>query len=137
MDTLQARHTTFSTITPNLIVADMPRSVAFYRDVLGFAVDKTVPDEAPFVFAWMKRDETSVFLNAVEAVREEIPELASRPIGGTLGLFVVIKGIDALLARIDGKAPIVMPMRTTFYGMREFAVTDPDGYVLTFAEPVS
>jgi uncharacterized glyoxalase superfamily protein PhnB len=85
----------------------------------------------------MKRDETSVFLNAVEAVREEMPELASRPIGGTLGLFVVIKGIDALLARIDGKAPIVMPMRTTFYGMREFAVTDPDGYVLTFAEPVS
>jgi uncharacterized glyoxalase superfamily protein PhnB len=30
-----------------------------------------------------------------------------------------------------------MPMRTTFYGMREFAVTDPDGYILTFAERVA
>jgi uncharacterized glyoxalase superfamily protein PhnB len=138
METLQGSPTTtFSTITPNLVVADMARSVAFYRDLLGFALFQSVPDQAPYAFAWMKRDDTSVFLNALEAVREELPEMASRPIGGTLGLFVLIAGIDALFTRLDGKAPVVMPMRTTFYGMREFAVTDPDGYILTFAERVA
>ena len=29
---------------------------------------------------------------------------------------------------------IVMPIETKFYGMREFAIEDPDGYVITFAE---
>ena len=29
---------------------------------------------------------------------------------------------------------IVMPIVTQFYGMREFAIEDPDGYVITFAE---
>ena len=29
---------------------------------------------------------------------------------------------------------IVMPIATQFYGMREFAIEDPDGYVLTFGE---
>jgi hypothetical protein len=28
-----------------------------------------------------------------------------------------------------------MPVTKQFYGMREFAVADPDGHVVTFAEP--
>ena len=39
--------------------------------------------------------------------------------------------------RIAPHAPVVMPLKTQFYGMREFAVTDPDGHILTFAERVS
>ena len=31
-------------LTPNLIVADVSRSIAFYRDVLGFSLEQTVPD---------------------------------------------------------------------------------------------
>ena len=30
-----------------------------------------------------------------------------------------------------------MELKTQFYGMREFAVEDPDGHILTFAERVS
>ncbi len=29
-----------------------------------------------------------------------------------------------------------MTLRTQFYGMREFAVYDPDGHLITFAERV-
>jgi uncharacterized glyoxalase superfamily protein PhnB len=28
-----------------------------------------------------------------------------------------------------------MPVTDQFYGMREFTITDPDGYVVTFAQP--
>ena len=38
-------------LSPNLIVSDVDRSRAFYRDVLGFSVAQTVPDAAPYVFA--------------------------------------------------------------------------------------
>ena len=63
----------FADVTPNLIVSDLDRSLAFYRDVLGFSVFATVPEAAPFVFAWMQRDGVNVFLNTVGSVKDEHP----------------------------------------------------------------
>ena len=132
----------FSDVTPNLVVTNVERSLAFYRDVLGFSLVTTVPDAAPFAFAWMRRDGVSVFLNSVDAVHEEQPELAARPIGGTGTLFITLEaetpadGVDALLAGIGSRARVVMALKNQFYGLREFAMEDPDGYVITFAQPL-
>ena len=129
--------TKFASITPNLIVRDIARSTAFYRDVLGFAIKQTVPDTEPFVFVWMERDGIPVFLNDLKGVEHEYPNAASLPQGGTATLFFVISGVDAYHSLIASKANVVMPLKTQFYGMREFAVTDPDGHLITFAERVS
>jgi catechol 2,3-dioxygenase-like lactoylglutathione lyase family enzyme len=126
----------FTSVTPNLIVRDIARSTAFYRDVLGFAVKQTVPDAAPFVFVWLERDGVPVFLNAVHAVAEDYPDAASRPAGGTATMFFIVSEVDALHDAVAPHAPVVMPLKTQFYGMREFAVTDPDRHILTFAERV-
>jgi catechol 2,3-dioxygenase-like lactoylglutathione lyase family enzyme len=129
--------TTFSSVTPNLLVADIDRSAAFYRDVLGFVVKQTVPDAAPFVFVWLERDGVPVFLNDSKAVAHDFPDALRRTPGGTATMFFVVSGVDALHARVAPHAPIVMPLKTQFYGMREFAVTDPDGHLITFAERVA
>ena len=50
-------------LTASLFTNQMDRATAFYRDVLGFTVKQTVPDQAPFVFVWLERDSVSVFLN--------------------------------------------------------------------------
>ena len=133
----------FSDVTPNLVVSNVDRSLAFYRDVLGFALTATVPDAAPFAFAWMRRDDVSVFLNSVEAVRQDHPELAARPLGGTGTLFIVLEagtvadGVDALFASIGSRAKVIMGLKDQFYGMREFGVEDPDGYVIFFAQRIA
>ena len=130
----------FSDVTPNLVVTDVARSLAFYRDVLGFSLVTTVPDAAPFAFAWMKRDGVNVFLNSVETIRTHDAELAARPIPGAAGLFIVIDaetiagGVDALFAAIGSRARVRMPLTDQFYGMREFTVEDLDGYVIIFAQ---
>ena len=132
----------FSDVTPNLVVSNVERSMAFYRDVLGFSVSATVPDNGPFVFAWMLRDGVNVFLNSRESV-EEHAELASRPLGGTATLFIVVEaddvaaGIDALFASISPRARVMMPLKDQFYGMREFGIEDPDGYVIFFAQRIA
>lgn len=129
-------------VVPNLVVSDIDRSTAFYRDVLGFSIVQTVPDAAPFVFVWLRRDEVSVFLNAAAAVREEHPELANRTPGGTNTLFFTMEaadvpsGIDALFDRIKPHARVCMPLKNQFYGMREFGIEDPDGHVIFFAQPI-
>jgi uncharacterized glyoxalase superfamily protein PhnB len=131
----------FADVTPNLVVADVGRSLAFYRDVLGFSLVATVPEAAPYVFAWVRRDAVNVFLNSVESVKEQ-PTLAARPIGGTNTLFIVLEaatvaeGVDAMCAAIAGKAPVFMPLKDQFYGMREFGIEDPDGYVIFLAQEI-
>jgi catechol 2,3-dioxygenase-like lactoylglutathione lyase family enzyme len=127
----------FTSITPNLIVRDIARSTAFYRDVLGFDLKQTVPETEPFVFVWLERDGVPVFLNDITAATHDYPNAAALPPGGTAALFFVITGVDAYHAAVAPKANVVMPLKTQFYGMREFAITDPDGHLITFAERVS
>jgi uncharacterized glyoxalase superfamily protein PhnB len=129
--------TTFASVTPNLIVQDVERSTAFYRDVLGFVIKQTVPDAAPFVFVWLERDGVPVFLNDSTAAEHDYPQASGRPAGGTATMFFIVAGVDALHATVAPHATVVMPLKTQFYGMREFAIEDPDGHILTFAERVS
>ena len=129
--------TTFTSVTPNLIVRDIAKSTAFYRDVLGFEIKQTVPDLEPFVFVWLERDSVPVFLNDIKAAEHDYPAAAELPRGGTAALFFVITGVDAYHAAVAPQAKIVMPLKTQFYGMREFAITDPDGHIITFAERVA
>jgi uncharacterized glyoxalase superfamily protein PhnB len=128
--------TRFNSVTPNLLVRDVKKSTEFYRDVLGFTMGETVPDKAPFVFVWMKRDQVSVFLNDIKAAVADYPPAASMPQGGTAAMFFIIDNVDDYHAMVAPKAKVIMPLKTQFYGLREFAVTDPDGHIITFAERV-
>ena len=119
-------------VTPNLIVSDIDRSAAFYRDLLGFSVVTTVPEQGPFVFVWLQRGAVSVFLNARGAGRS----------AGALSMFMTVEadsiaeGIDALFGAIESKVTVIMPLKDQFYGMREFGILDPDGYVIFFAQRI-
>jgi uncharacterized glyoxalase superfamily protein PhnB len=123
-------------VTPNLLVRDLDRSTAFYRDVLGFSVLATVPEQSPFVFVWMQRDGVNVFLNDAASAGEEYPTLRGKAIGASLTIYITLSGVDEYFKSVSPRATIEAPLDTKPYGMREFAVVDPDGYVLTFAEEV-
>ena len=124
-----------NTLTPNLVVSNVERSIAFYRDVLGFTVTATVPDSFPLVFASLRHGAVEVFLNAPEAASAEYPLFSNRPIGGTLTLFIGVSDIVAAYDALKDRVKIVMPFEKKWYGVTEFAFEDPDGYVITFAQP--
>jgi lactoylglutathione lyase len=126
----------FTKLTPNLLVASVERSLAFYVDTLGFARGMTVPDASPFVFASVTGDAVEIFFNDAAGAVKEYPAFAGKPIGCTGTMFIEVQGVDALHDRLKPAVKIVMPIETKFYGMREFAIEDPDGYVITFAERV-
>ena len=128
---------TFKKLTPNLLVANVERSLAFYVDVLGFARGLPVPEESPFVFASVTAGSVEIFFNDASTAIAEYPGFGGKPIGATGTMFIEVEGVDALHERLQQAAKIVMPLVTQFYGMREFAIEDPDGYVITFAERVN
>src|SRR5580704_301057 len=127
----------FQKLTPNLVVKDVAAAVEFYRSVLGFQTAFTVPDNAPYVFASVTNGVVEIFFNDQKAVREDYPSLGTDPLGGTLTLFIEVAGIEEVLAAVQkAGAKITMPLKTQFYGMREFAFEDPEGWVITIAERV-
>ena len=124
----------FKKLTPNLVVANVERSLAFYVDTLGFTRGMTVPEQSPFVFASVTNGSVEIFLNDAATAIKEYPSFAGKPIGATATMFIEMEGIDAFHDAVKPKVKITMPIVTQFYGMREFAIEDPDGYLITFAE---
>jgi uncharacterized glyoxalase superfamily protein PhnB len=127
----------YKKLTPNLLVASVERSLAYYTEVLGFSRGMTVPEQPPLVFAQVTSGAVEIFFNDAKGAVAEYPMLGDRPIGATGTMFIEVEQIEALHADLQSKATIVVPLFTQWYGMKEFAIADPDGYLITFAERAS
>ena len=64
------------------------------------------------------------------------PSMSAGARKGPAYLYLEVEDLDAVLAAMKD-VKIVMPVRTAFYGMREFSVQDPAGHFITFAQPVA
>lgn len=127
----------YTKLTPNLVVHDVQSAIHFYTTVLGFQQSITVPDAPPYVFASVTAGNIEIFFNDQKAVAADYPPLAQEPLGGTMTLFLECEGIEEVLRAVEESgARIVMPLKTQFYGMREFAFVDPQGWTVTMAERV-
>ena len=62
------------------------------------------------------------------------PAMAAAARKGPTYLYLEVDNLDAVLAAMKDVQK-VMPERTASYGMREFAVQDPAGHFITFAQP--
>ena len=123
-------------LTPNLIVRNVEASLKFYRDVLGLESAMTVPEQAPYVFAGVSNGAVEIFFNDQKVVAAEYPKLAET-IGASLTLYMEVKSLQEVLDRVQkAGAKIAMPTTEQFYGMKEFAFEDQDGYTITIAEKI-
>ena len=123
-------------LTPNLIVRDVEASLKFYREVLGLEPAMTVPEQAPYVFAGVSNGTVEIFFNDQKVVAAEYPKLAAS-IGASLTLYMEVDSLQGVLDRVQkAGAKISMPVTEQFYGMKEFAFEDGDGYTITIAEKI-
>ena len=120
------------TISPNLFVKDINKTIAFYQ-ALGFELVTTVPEKGDFVWAMMTCGTVTFMFQTFESLKTELPEI-HRNDGGSLLFYIKLKGIRTLFDRVKGKVTIVKGLEKTFYGATEFSILDNNGYVLTFAE---
>jgi uncharacterized glyoxalase superfamily protein PhnB len=107
-----------------LYVKDMHAALADYRDKLGFSVEFTWED--PPRYACLCLGDAAVHLNSYAAP------------AATSIVCIFCKGVDALHDDLAVRgAHITRPPKDEPYGMREFAVTDPDGHQLIFGQGIS
>ena len=121
-------------LTPNLVVRNVEASLKFYRETLGLEKAISVPDESPYVFAAVSNGAVEIFFNDQKTVAAELPSLAAT-IGASLTLYMEVDNLQTVFERVqEAGANISMPVTEQFYGMKEFAFEDGDGYTITIAQ---
>lgn len=124
-------------ITAVLLVKEIEPVIPFWVDRLGFAKTIEVPDGNKLGFVAFQKDATEVMYQTYASVEKDAPKQVSETARkGPSYLYMEVDNIDAVLAAMKD-AKIVMPVRTAFYGMKEFSVQDPGGHFITFAQPVA
>jgi catechol 2,3-dioxygenase-like lactoylglutathione lyase family enzyme len=117
-------------------VFDMPTSLRFYRDLLGFEIldtsDPNAGDEVDWCFLRLGKAELMLNTAYEGPERPAVPETPRVAAHSDTCLYFACPDVDGvyryLRARdVDVNEPTVAP-----YGMKQLYVTDPDGYYLCF-----
>jgi len=126
-------------IAPQWIVEDVPTSVAFYRDKLGFAVE-FLGD--PPLFAILRKDGITLMVRALPAAGMPRPNFVAFQRAGwhtdgaeAWDAYVWVENIDSFYEALRQKdIDFVKALTQTDHGTREFEIRDPDGYNLCFGQ---
>ncbi len=118
-------------LVPSLMVRDLDETLDFYVEKLGFEVTGCYPETGEPIWAEAGRDGICLQFFSADAAPEGFP---SRPaLTGTL--YIYPASVLKLAAELRGRVLFEWGPEVMDYGQREFAVCDPDGYILAFAEP--
>jgi predicted enzyme related to lactoylglutathione lyase len=124
----EARNGELLAVAPVLRVAELGRSLAHYRDCLGFAVEFVYED----AYAAVARDGCRIHLKCAPPAERD---LAAFEAAEHLDACFTVRDARGLSARFaEAGVGFSVPLRVMPYGT-EFYVRDPDGYILGFVEP--
>ena len=126
-----------SKIVPEIVVSNLAQSQQFYETV-GFAKDNEgiVDDNGPQWISMAMGDATVWLLR--EDIADSLEEGAPR--GNGVHLFLSVDDVDAVYDRLSKSGlqmNIVKEIETLWYGLREFRLQDPNGYLWIINMPVS
>jgi uncharacterized glyoxalase superfamily protein PhnB len=121
-------------ITPVLLVKEIEPLVPFWVERLGFTKTIEVPDGNKLGFVAFQKGAAEVMYQTYASVEKDAPPaMSAEARKGPTYLYMEVDNLDAVLAGMKDVKK-VMPERTAFYGMKEFAVQDPGGHFITFAQ---
>ena len=128
-------------LVPELLVTDVDESLVFWRDLCGFTVKYARPNEG---FAYIVRGSAHVMLEQAGLGRNWVTGPLEKPLGRGINFQIEVGDIDPIVAALAaaGIDLFMAPEMKTYrvggaeLGVRQFLVTDPDGYLLRFQSPI-
>ena len=126
-------------VTTLLEIFDVPKAVAFSRDVLGFEVVGTSQPSDDFNWALLKLGDAELMLNTAYEDHEWPPATDPARIAAHADtkLFFGCPDVDAACTHFQAKGVNVGEPIIRDYGMKQLWLTDPDGFRLCFQWPAA
>jgi catechol 2,3-dioxygenase-like lactoylglutathione lyase family enzyme len=122
-------------LAPLLSVFDMPTSIKFYCEGVGFELVATDKKPAPH-FAWvlLRLNGSELMLNTAydEGERPPAPDPGRIAAHSDAAVYFSCPDVDGAYAHLRGKGIDAKEPRIAPYGMKQLYLTDPDGYLLCF-----
>lgn len=123
----------FNALIPELVVTDLPRSMAFYQDALGFREVFARPEEG---FHFLERNGAQIMILAAGEGRWMAH--GESPLGNGINLAIALPAFP--VGWVDSLRPnwFVAPFEHEYetadgrVRVEQFVVRDPDGYLLRF-----
>jgi uncharacterized glyoxalase superfamily protein PhnB len=114
-------------IAPQFFSMDIPATLAYYRDKLGFDCVGTWQD--PPVYAIVERDQHRIHFRCAEPPTPNPDKDADE----LLDAYLLVEGLEALYAEFASRGvQFTRGLAETDWGTREFVVKDCDGRLLAF-----
>jgi uncharacterized glyoxalase superfamily protein PhnB len=115
---------------PQLLVDDLERALGFYEGRLGFARDFVYEK----FYASVSRDGATLHLKCAPKTEAD---RAHRAAGQHLDAYLEVDDAHALHDELARRgATITQPVTEQAWRNLDFQVTDPDGYILCFSQPL-
>lgn len=119
-------------ISPSITASDLDASLRFYRDVLGCVVAEEMKDGERLLGVSLRAGAVEIFLGQDDFAkgRDRVKGLGFRLYATTS------QDVDELARAIEARGGTLRDQPTDRpWGTRDFAVTDPDGFVISISSP--
>lgn len=114
-----------------LTVRDLAASVAWYTDVVGFAVHQEYRREGRLLAVSVRAGAVRILLNQDDGARG-----MDRVKGEGFSLQLTTpQDVDAIAARVRARGGVLFSEPADAWGTRVFRLLDPDGFRLTISSP--
>lgn len=107
-----------------LFARDLQKTIDFYTDTLGFELTSTYPDGQDATFCQFNAGDAQIMFYT-EAAGAHGPEPAL-----TGQIYLYPWDLDEAWEQLKDREEIVSKLTTWPWGMRDFRIRDPNGYVL-------
>jgi glyoxylase I family protein len=125
-------------LAPLLAVFDMPTSIKFYCDVLGFEVGGSDQKPSPhFDWVLLRLNGAELMLNTAYDAdeRPSAPDPARIAAHQDAALYFGCPDVDGAYNHLKSMGINANEPKVAWYGMKQLYLTDPDGYLLCFQWP--
>ncbi|SOE74091.1 Catechol 2,3-dioxygenase [Salinibacterium xinjiangense] len=124
-------------LVPELLVADIDRSIEFWCGICGFEFRYSRPEER---FAYIALGAAHVMLEQVGVGRNWVTSELEAPLGRGINFQIFVPDTDAIVKSLGlAGVGLFMEPEIRWYqladdvaGVIQFLVTDPDGYLIRF-----
>ncbi len=132
----------FAGLSPELLVSGLAQSLAFWRDLCGFAIAYERPEER---FVYLDRRGLQIMLKELGSpTRAWMNSDLEKPFGRGVNFQFRIGDVERLAAKfVAANCAFLLPLEERLYRVnagqilvRQFAAHDPDGYVVRFSQHI-
>jgi catechol 2,3-dioxygenase-like lactoylglutathione lyase family enzyme len=122
-------------LVTEIVVKDIQRSTKFYRE-LGFEILRNAGD---FVeLTWEDHQLYIAELSAYHDIASDDVKLPGPPKFPLANIRIMVPNVDDYWKLVkEMEAQIVIPIADRYYGLRDFIISDPDGFGVRFATSFS